>query len=60
MTRLMQIARNPVLTNIAHARLLPPSWYTVFELSRLPDQMLLDALRDGSRDRLETVSDPSQ
>jgi hypothetical protein len=35
--RLMQIARNPTLSNPAHAPDLPASWMTLYRLSRLPD-----------------------
>jgi Protein of unknown function (DUF3102) len=34
--RLMQIAENPVLSNAAHAPLLPASWMTLYELAKLP------------------------
>lgn len=33
--RLMQIASNPALANATHVSLLPPSWGTLYELSRL-------------------------
>jgi Protein of unknown function (DUF3102) len=34
--RLMAIARHPVLSDSTHASNLPPSWTTLYELSRLP------------------------
>jgi hypothetical protein len=34
--RLMQIAEDPVLSNAAHAPLLPASWMTLYELAKLP------------------------
>jgi hypothetical protein len=34
--RLMQIAEDPVLSNAAHAPLLPASWMTLYELTKLP------------------------
>ena len=33
---LMKVAQSPVLANTKHASLLPASWYTLYELSRLP------------------------
>jgi hypothetical protein len=46
--RLMKITRHPILSNTAHARLLPPSWMTLYELTKLPDDVLLAKLKDGS------------
>jgi hypothetical protein len=43
---LMGIAKNPVLTNPLHATLLPPSWFTLYQLSLIPAedlQKLIDA-----------------
>jgi hypothetical protein len=34
--RLMQIAENKILSNTAHAPLLPASWMTLYELAKLP------------------------
>src|SRR4029453_12385714 len=34
--RLMTIAGHSVLSNTAHAPHLPPSWYTLYELTKLP------------------------
>lgn len=34
--KLMQIARHPDISNRAHARDLPPSWYTLAVLAQLP------------------------
>jgi hypothetical protein len=33
----MEIARQPLLTNRTHASDLPPSWMTLYELTKLPD-----------------------
>jgi hypothetical protein len=34
--RLMAIARHPVISDSAHAPILPPSWTVLYELARLP------------------------
>jgi hypothetical protein len=46
--KLMVIARHPVLSNRAHAHVLPPSWTTLYELTKLPDETLLPKTKDGS------------
>jgi len=46
--RLMAVASNPVLSNPTHASLLPPSWMTLYELSRLPLDTLEKAISEGS------------
>jgi hypothetical protein len=46
--RLMAVARNPLLSNADHGRLLPPSWQTLYELSRVPEPTLQRALTDGT------------
>ena len=38
--RYMAIAANRVLTKATHASHLPPCWYTLYQLSRLPDEVL--------------------
>jgi hypothetical protein len=35
--RLMEIARHPILSNPTHGSFLPPSWRTLYELSRLDE-----------------------
>jgi hypothetical protein len=45
--RLMAIARDPRLTNPTHASLLPQSWMTLFELTRLSDDQFATAIADG-------------
>jgi len=35
--RLMGISKQPLLTNPTHASDLPPSWMTLYELTKLPD-----------------------
>jgi hypothetical protein len=45
--RLMEIARNPVLSNPTYRSLLPPSWRTLAELTRLPVPVLQQAIDDG-------------
>lgn len=46
--RLMSIARNPVLTNSAHAPNLPTSRETLYRLSKLEPDVLEPAIADGS------------
>jgi hypothetical protein len=46
--RLMAIARHPVIANATHASLLPPSWMTLYELTRLPDDRLLAEIKNGN------------
>lgn len=45
--RLMAISKNPVLSNTTHGSSLPPSWRTLYELSRLPVATLRKAITDG-------------
>jgi len=45
--RLMAIAGNPVLSNSAHVQNLPPSWGTLYELTKIPGPVLRNAIKDG-------------
>jgi hypothetical protein len=45
--KLMAIATHPVLANVAHVRHLPPSWGTLYELTKVPTVRLERALADG-------------
>lgn len=45
--RFMKVAKHPQLSNSAHAQTLPPSWYTLYELSKAEPLRLKNALRDG-------------
>ena len=45
--RLMAVAEHPQLSNATHASLLPPSWMTLYELTRVEPQQLEQALTDG-------------
>lgn len=45
--RLMAIARDPRLTNGEHVHHLPPSWGTLYQLSRLDDETFGRLLADG-------------
>jgi hypothetical protein len=45
--RLINIAEHPVLSNRAHAPVLPPSWYTLYEISQIPEYLLLHMIKDG-------------
>jgi hypothetical protein len=47
--RLMAVARNRELVNAAHASHLPPSWMTLYELTKLPEPELHAAIADGWR-----------
>jgi hypothetical protein len=44
---LMAIAANPVLSDRKHVSDLPPSWGTLYQLSRLPEDRLLAAIESG-------------
>jgi hypothetical protein len=43
--RLMAIARHPVLSDSAHAPILPPSWMTLYELTKLDAKLGKGTLR---------------
>jgi N6-adenosine-specific RNA methylase IME4 len=45
--RFMAIAAHPVLANRPHVSVLPPSWSTLYELTRLNGELLTAALADG-------------
>ena len=45
--RLMLIAKHPVLSNSTHGWNLPTSWRTLYELTTMSDDQLLQALTDG-------------
>lgn len=44
--RLMAIAANPELSNATHASFLPPSWTSLYELTKVEPDTLHNALRD--------------
>jgi hypothetical protein len=44
---LMAIANHPVISNRKHASALPPSWMTLYELSKLPQSLLIEKIEDG-------------
>jgi hypothetical protein len=46
--RLKAIAEHDVLSKVAHGPLLPPSWRTIYELTKLPNDILMAKLKDGS------------
>ena len=46
--KLMSIARNPIISNRSNWTRLPNSWGTLYDLSRLPDQTLIDGLKRGA------------
>ena len=46
--RLMKIAGDERLTNVAHVQHFPPSWGTVYELTKLPDDVFEAKIADGS------------
>jgi len=46
-TRIMAIARNPVISDRAHGHALPSSWRTLAELARLDDDELTGAINQG-------------
>lgn len=45
--RLMMIAGHKGVANRAHAHVLPPSWTTLYELTKLPEDKLEIALAEG-------------
>jgi Protein of unknown function (DUF3102) len=46
--KLMQIAADKRLTNVSQGKHLPPSWTTLYELTKLDDATFDQKLRDGS------------
>jgi len=46
--RLKIIAENRIISNRTHVSDLPPSWGTLYELARLPDEILIAGLKSGS------------
>jgi hypothetical protein len=46
--KLMQIASDKRLTNVSQGKHLPPSWTTLYELTKLDDDTLERKLRDGT------------
>ena len=46
--RLMAVAEHPVLGDRTHVHALPPSWGTLYELTKLPEPVLVRALDDGT------------
>jgi hypothetical protein len=46
--KLMQIAGDKRLTNVSHGKHLPPSWTTLYELTKLDDETFDQKLRDGT------------
>jgi hypothetical protein len=45
---LMAVASNAVISNPNHGSFLPPSWRTLYSLSRLPQALLLTKIREGA------------
>lgn len=45
--RLIAVAKHPILSKAAHGPCLPPSWRTLYELTKVPEPMLRKALSDG-------------
>lgn len=46
--RLMIIVAHKELTNRAHGHVLPPSWRTLYELTKVPEPILRKALTNGT------------
>jgi len=46
--RLMEIARHPIISDVAHVRHLPPAWGTLYKLTRLDNEVLESALGSGA------------
>jgi hypothetical protein len=47
--RLMAVARDPRIANRAHVHVLPPSWGTLYVLSKLDDEQWEKGIADGPR-----------
>jgi hypothetical protein len=45
---LMRIADHPVLSNPNHGSVLPPSWRTLYELTKIPNKTLIAKIEDGT------------
>jgi len=45
--RFMEIARHPVISNGTHVSHLPPSWGTLYELTKVDPKVLESAIKDG-------------
>lgn len=46
--KLMAIARHPVLSNRSHVNVLPPSYATLYALTKVPDERLIAFIKDGT------------
>jgi hypothetical protein len=42
------VAGDERISNTAHAQLLPPSWATLYEISRLDDETFAAKIEDGN------------
>lgn len=42
--KLMIVARHPIIAKRSHANVLPPSWNTLYELTKVPEPRLLTAI----------------
>ena len=47
-SRLMKIAKHPVISNGTHVHHLPPAWGTLYELTKVPTPRLEAKLKDGT------------
>jgi hypothetical protein len=45
---LMKIAEHPVISNAKHVSLLPPSWGTLYQLAKLPPEVLEAKIENGT------------
>lgn len=43
---LMKVARDPIISNRAHVHALPPSWGTLYELTKVEPKLLKAAIKD--------------
>jgi hypothetical protein len=41
------LAGHPIISNTAHTRHLPPTWGTLYELTKVPADVLKTAINDG-------------
>lgn len=46
--KIIKVAEHPILSDPAFADKLPPAWALLYEMKFLPDDLLLEKIRDGS------------
>jgi hypothetical protein len=46
--KLSAIAKDEIFSNRERVHVLPPSWFVLYELTKLPDELKLACLKDGT------------